>query len=147
MLIILSTLIDTMLAQARRDHPLETCGLISGPLGSDRPLRMIPMRNDAQSPDFFRFDSREQLNVWRDLETRGEEPVVIYHSHTHSPAYPSRDDIALAAEPHAHYVIVSTDPAAPAPVRSFRIAGGTVMEESIRTVARYADAGAVPSHS
>ena len=30
---------------------------------------------------------------------RDEEPVVIYHSHTATEAYPSRTDIGLASEP------------------------------------------------
>jgi proteasome lid subunit RPN8/RPN11 len=141
-LVILAELIDAMLAQARQDHPLETCGVIAGPVGSNRPMRLISMRNAAQSSEAFRFDSLEQLRLWKEMEERGEEPLVLYHSHTSSDAYPSRDDIACAAEPHAHYVIVSTDAACEQAVRSFRIFEGCVVEESIRTVDHY-----VPPHS
>lgn len=137
MLIILTTLVDAMLAQARQDHPLETCGVIAGPAGSNHPMRLIPMRNAAQSSDAFRFDSLEQLRAWKDMEARGEEPLVLYHSHTGSDAYPSRNDVTCAAEPHAHYVIVSTDTDCGQTVRSFRIAAGRIIEETIRTVDRY----------
>jgi [CysO sulfur-carrier protein]-S-L-cysteine hydrolase len=132
-------LLDAIRAQALRDAPVETCGVIAGPAGSDRPQRLIPIRNAARAPDFFRFDAHEHLHAWRDMEARGEAPVVIYHSHTHSPACPSREDIALATEPDAHYVIVSTQPGVAPAVRSFRIAGGAVVEEAIRVIAHAAD--------
>ena len=97
-----------IIAHARADHPDEACGVIAGPAGSDRPERFIPMTNAERSPTFYRFDSMEQLRVWREMDDRDEEPVVIYHSHTATEAYPSRTDIAYASEPGAHYVLVST---------------------------------------
>ncbi|AEA66014.1 Mov34/MPN/PAD-1 family protein [Burkholderia gladioli] len=136
MLTIYRDLLDAIRAQARRDAPLESCGVIAGPAGSDQPARLIPIRNAAAAPDFFRFDAQEHLRAWRDMGARGEVPVVIYHSHTQSVAYPSRDDAALASEPDAHYVIVSTQPGAAPDVRSFRIAGETVVEEAIRVIER-----------
>ncbi len=42
------------------------------------------------------------------MDDSDEEPVVVYHSHTATEAYPSRTDIGLASEPNAHYVLVST---------------------------------------
>jgi proteasome lid subunit RPN8/RPN11 len=74
----------------------------------------------------------EQLRVWRAMDERDEEPVVIYHSHTATEAYPSRTDIAYASEPGAHYVLVSTRDPQKAEFRSFRISDGTVTEEEIR---------------
>src|SRR5690606_37712753 len=97
---------DKIVAHARADHPDEACGVVAGPAGSDRPERFIPMVNAERSPTFFRFDSQEQFRVWREMDDRGEEPVVIYHSHTATEAYPSRTDIAYASEPQAHYVLV-----------------------------------------
>lgn len=140
MLIILSELLDAMLAQAREDHPIETCGVIAAPIGSKCPTRMIPMRNVAQSETFFQFAPQEQLRVWREMEALGEEPRVIYHSHTQSAGYPSRDDIRLACEPQAHYVILCTAGNSGVPVRSFRIVDGRVTEESIQVVTHYPSA-------
>ncbi len=138
MLIIVSQLIEAMLAQTRQDHPVETCGVIAGPRGSDLPLRLIPMRNAARSTDFFQFDPQEQLRVWKEMEERGEEPVVIYHSHTASRAYPSADDALFAAEPFAHYVIIGVDSAGRQEIRSFRIIDGDIIEEKLKSVERYA---------
>jgi proteasome lid subunit RPN8/RPN11 len=90
------------------------------------------MANAERSPTFYRFDSMEQLAVWRQMDERDEEPVVIYHSHTATEAYPSRTDIAYASEPGAHYVLVSTREPDVAEFRSFRIADGVVTEEDVR---------------
>jgi proteasome lid subunit RPN8/RPN11 len=124
-------LVDAMIAHARADHPDEACGVIAGPEGSDRPERFLPMVNAARSPTFYEFDTADLLALYRDLDDRDEVPVVIYHSHTATEAYPSRTDIAYASEPHAHYVLVSTRDPETAEVRSFRIVDGEVAEEEI----------------
>jgi proteasome lid subunit RPN8/RPN11 len=105
--------------------------VLAGPAGSDRPERFIEMLNAERSPTFYRFDSMEQLRVWREMDDRDEEPVVIYHSHTATEAYPSRTDISYASEPAAHYVLVSTRDPDRAEFRSFRIVDGVVTEEDV----------------
>ena len=94
MLTIRQGLVDEMVAHARRDHPDEACGVIAGPAGSDRPERFIPMVNAARSPTFYEFDSADLLHLYREMDDRDEVPVVIYHSHTATEAYPSRTDIS-----------------------------------------------------
>ncbi|MEP6462530.1 MAG: M67 family metallopeptidase [Frankiaceae bacterium] len=123
-----------IVAHARRDHPDEACGIVAGPVGSDRPERFLPMANAERSPTFYRFDAKEQLALWREMDERDEEPVVIYHSHTATEAYPSRTDITYAGEPGAHYVLVSTRDPDTVEFRSYRIADGTVTEEEVRVV-------------
>ncbi|GGL35711.1 Mov34/MPN/PAD-1 family protein [Planomonospora parontospora] len=137
MLRISQELVDKMIAHARADHPDEACGVIAGPEGSDTPARFVPMENAERSPTFYRFDSMEQLRVWREMDDRDEEPVVIYHSHTSTEAYPSRTDVSYAAEPNAHYVLVSTreELGEEAEVRSYRIVEGVVTEEEVVIVA------------
>lgn len=130
-------LVDAMVAHARADHPDEACGIIAGPEGSDRPKRFVAMLNAERSPTFYRFDSGEQLKVWRTMDDADEVPVVIYHSHTGTEAYPSRSDIALAAEPDAHYVLVSTRDPQENELRSYRIVDGVVTEEPVTIVDEY----------
>jgi proteasome lid subunit RPN8/RPN11 len=126
---------DAIVAHARRDHPDEACGVVAGPEGSDRPERFIPMVNAAGSPTFYEFDSTELLALYKDMDARDEEPVVVYHSHTATVAYPSRTDIGLASEPGAHYVLVSTrehgNSEGPVEFRSYRIIDGVVTEEEV----------------
>jgi [CysO sulfur-carrier protein]-S-L-cysteine hydrolase len=142
MLTISARLRDAIVAHARADHPDEACGVIAGPAGSDRPERFIPMMNAERSPTFYRFDSMEQLRVWREMDDRDEEPVVIYHSHTATQAYPSRTDISYASEPEAHYVLVSTADPDVAEFRSFRIVDGVVTEEEVTVTGDDDDAAA-----
>ncbi|HVX47171.1 MAG TPA: M67 family metallopeptidase [Mycobacteriales bacterium] len=130
---------DAIVAHARRDHPDEACGIVAGPAGSDRAERIIPMINAERSPTFYRFDSAEQLAVWREMDDRDEVPVVIYHSHTATEAAPSRTDISLAAEPDAHYVLVSTREVDSTEFRSFRIVDGVVTEEPVQITAGSAE--------
>nr|WP_308222336.1 M67 family metallopeptidase [Frankia sp. AgB32] len=125
---------EAIVAHARRDHPDEACGVVAGPAGSDRPERFIAMENAERSPTFYRFDATEQLRVWREMDDRDEEPVVIYHSHTATEAYPSRTDISLAGEPGAHYVLASTREPDSTEFRSFRIVDGAVTEEPVEIV-------------
>jgi [CysO sulfur-carrier protein]-S-L-cysteine hydrolase len=125
---------DQIVAHARKDHPDEACGILAGPAGTDRPTRFIPMTNAARSPTFYEFDSTEQFQVWREMDDQDEEPVVIYHSHTATEAYPSRTDIGLAAEPGAHYVLVSTRDEDRTEFRSYRIVDGEVVEEPVTVV-------------
>jgi proteasome lid subunit RPN8/RPN11 len=120
-----------IIEHARKDHPDEACGVIAGPAGSDIPTRFIPMQNAERSPTFYRFDSHEQLRVWRAMDDNDEEPVVIYHSHTATQAYPSRTDVSYASEPQAHYVLVSTRDESVDEFRSYRIVDGEVTEEPV----------------
>jgi proteasome lid subunit RPN8/RPN11 len=134
MLTISRELHDKIVAHARADHPDEACGVLAGPAGSDRPERFIAMENAERSPTFYRFDSGEQFRVWTQMDDADEEPVVIYHSHTATQAYPSRTDISYASEPNAHYVLVSTREQDQTEFRSYRISGGVVTEEPVTVV-------------
>ena len=126
---------DAIIAHARRDHPDEACGVIAGAAGSDTPERLVEMVNAERSPTFYSFDSMEQLRVWREMDDRDEEPVVIYHSHTSTEAYPSRTDVSYASEPNAHYLLVSTREELTEPeVRSYRIVDGEITEEEVEII-------------
>lgn len=129
---------DAIVAHAKKDHPDEACGVVAGPEGSDRPERFIPMVNAASSPTFYEFDPVDLLQLYKAMDARDEEPVVVYHSHTATEAYPSRTDIGLASEPNAHYVLVSTrehgNSPGPVEFRSYRIVDGEVTEEEVTVV-------------
>ena len=126
---------DAIVAHAKRDHPVEACGMVAGPVGSDRPERFVEMVNAAGSPTFYEYDSTDLFELYKEMDERDEEPVVIYHSHTATEAYPSVTDINLAGEPGAHYVLVSTrehgNNEGPVEFRSYRIIDGEVTEEPV----------------
>jgi [CysO sulfur-carrier protein]-S-L-cysteine hydrolase len=135
---------DAIVTHARRDHPDEACGVVAGRVGSDRPERFVPMRNAAATPyTLYEFASADLFQLYREMGDRDEEPVVVYHSHTHTEAYPSPTDRRLASEPAAHYVLVSTrhhgNDGGPVEFRSFRILDGEVSEEDVSVVTSYDD--------
>ncbi|GAA0898616.1 M67 family metallopeptidase [Pseudonocardia zijingensis] len=120
----------------------------------ERALRSVVLSGDhaeyqgeqRSSTTYYTFDRKERLRVNDEMDDRDEWPVVIYHSHTRSPAYPSQVDIDYASgplsDPRIHYVIVSTREGAPPTVgeyefRSFRIVDGEVTEEDVEVVESY----------
>jgi proteasome lid subunit RPN8/RPN11 len=129
-----AAILDAIVAHARQDHPDEACGLVAGTVGSDTPTRHIPMLNAARSMTYYELDSGEYLRVAREMDDRDEEPVVIYHSHTATEAYPSRTDVSLAGWPQAHYLLISTRDPAVTEVRSYRIVDGVVTEEPVKLI-------------
>lgn len=122
---------DAIVAHARRDHPDEACGIVAGPVGSDRAERVIEMTNAARSMTQYEFEPAEKLKLFRELDDRDEEPVVVYHSHTATEAYPSRTDVRFASQPDAHYVLVSTRDPEATELRSYRIVDDVVTEEEV----------------
>jgi proteasome lid subunit RPN8/RPN11 len=126
---------DAIVAHARADHPDEACGVVAGPIGSDRAVRFIPMANAARSTTFYEFDSMDLLKLYREMDDRDEVPVVVYHSHTATEAYPSRTDVSYASEPDAHYVLVSTREPDSYEFRSYRIVDGEITEEPVKVIA------------
>jgi [CysO sulfur-carrier protein]-S-L-cysteine hydrolase len=109
-----------MIKHALADHPKEACGILAG---FSEPELHIPMRNAARSALFFRFDLREQRDIWRDLSLAGMRPLALYHSHTASPALLSRSDIEFGTLMGAYSIVISTtNPAAP-DLRVYRVIG------------------------
>jgi proteasome lid subunit RPN8/RPN11 len=136
---------DAIVAHARKDHPDEACGVVAGPEGTETPERFIPMLNAARSPTFYEFDSGDLLRLYREMDDRDEWPVVVYHSHTATEAYPSRTDVGYASGPAADHVLVSTRHHGAetglvgdeVEFRSFRIVDGEVTEEDVDVVESY----------
>jgi proteasome lid subunit RPN8/RPN11 len=139
-------ILDAIILHARRDHPDEACGLVTGPEGSDTPTTHIPMENAARSMTFYEFDSQEYYRVFDAADRRGDEFVVVYHSHSATEAYPSRTDIDRASWPQAHYLLVSTRDPEVAEVRSYRILDGVVTEEPVQVLNSGVDQHAVQSY-
>ena len=124
--------IDEMIAHAKEDAPDECCGIIAGAGG--RAKKLYRAINAEHSPYRYSVDTKDLLRIHRDADSHGWEFLVIYHSHTHTEAYPSPTDVRLAAWSDAYYVLVSLmDETAPV-VRAFRILDGAITEEPIEIV-------------
>ncbi len=124
------SMIDEMIAHAREDAPDECCGIIAGD-ADGRAMKLYRAINAEHSPYRYSVDTRDLLRIHKDADSNDWEFLVIYHSHTHTEAYPSPTDIRLAAWPDAYYILVSLmDESAPV-VRAFRITEGLVEESPI----------------
>jgi proteasome lid subunit RPN8/RPN11 len=123
-----------MVAHCFDGLPLEACGLLAGPppaAPNDQAATVCyPTANAAASARVYTVEPRDFLKADRDAESRQLEIVAVFHSHTHTDAYPSPTDIAQAPDPGWHYVLVSLRHAVPV-VRSYRIVAGKVTEEPV----------------
>jgi proteasome lid subunit RPN8/RPN11 len=117
-----------MVAHCWAGLPLEACGLLAG-VGDDA-TRCYPTGNLAESALVYTVDPKGFLRADRDAEARGLTILGVFHSHTHTPAYPSPTDVAQAPDPDWHYVLVSLAEGAPV-VRAYRIANGNIDEEPL----------------
>ncbi len=119
-----------MVAHCLRGLPEEACGLLAGHLATGEVAGLYPADNLAHSARVYTLDPLAHLRADRDAEGRGLELVGVFHSHTHTDAFPSPTDVAQAPDPGWHYVIVSLRDDQPV-VRSYRIVEGAIEEESV----------------
>ena len=119
-----------MVAHALQDDPTECCGILAGKDGNIE--RLYRMSNAEASPYRYRMDAAELLHTYREIDDSGWDIIGIYHSHTHSQAYPSATDVRLATWPDARYILVSLLDRENPPIRAFHIDDGTVTEEDIK---------------
>jgi [CysO sulfur-carrier protein]-S-L-cysteine hydrolase len=117
--------LDLLVEHAWSDFPFEVCGLIG--LHPDGRAEVIPIANAERSMRYYVMDSRELLKGMRRIEDEGLG-LVIYHSHTHTQAYPSATDIRHAAYPEALYAIVTLQDRDVPDVRAFTMLDGVVAE-------------------
>lgn len=115
--------------QGLREFPNECCGVIAAEGGV--PVKVFPMTNADASPATYRLDGQEQLRVFDEIDERGWELWAIYHSHTHSEAYPSETDVRLAFYPEAYYLLLSLQDRAAPVLRAFRIEEDRIDEEEL----------------
>lgn len=110
--------------------PDEACGLLGGHAGRSQAVVCYPTANVAASARVYTVDPKGFLAADRDAEARGQSIIGVFHSHTHTDAYPSPTDVAQAPDPEWHYILVSLRDTAPV-VRSYRIIGGNIEEERV----------------
>ncbi|MDP8927572.1 MAG: M67 family metallopeptidase [Actinomycetota bacterium] len=116
---------ELLVERAWSDFPYEVCGLLG--LRSDGGIVHFPMTNAERSMTYYVMDGKELLRAMRTIEEEGWG-LAIYHSHTHTEAFPSRTDVELSAYPEAFYLIVSLQDRDTPELRAFRIIEGRISE-------------------
>ncbi len=150
-------ILDDLVAHARELDPFECCGLLAGKDGAvTRQYRITnTVAKDAQAVRVFDeanvkqlghltdtakaevayfMDPKEMLAAFKDMRDRQLDLTVIYHSHPHSPAYPSMTDVGLAYYPDAAYVIVSLENKSRPDIRAYWIKNRQVSPAEFRVV-------------
>jgi len=126
--------ISEMIEHSRLENPNECCGILAGTAGQVTKLYRI--QNSTPSPYRYVMDPEEQLKAMKDADERSLDLMAFYHSHTHSPAYPSDTDVRMATESgwvDFCYVLVSLEDSLNPDVRFFDISGdGNVNDEEAK---------------
>lgn len=131
-LLLPADLLAAVVHHATLSHPAEACGILTGPAGQTKTVaRQIPMHNAAHDPHTgFVFDVNEQLAAYADMDKRGEDPVVVYHSHPRGRATLSGRDQAHAAHTTAVWLVVATS-TRPPQVQAWRMQDGTPVKVEV----------------
>ena len=129
---------DEMVTHGLAGFPNESCGVLAGKEG--RPVKFFPMTNADSSSVTYRFDPEENLRVILEIEDEGWDQLALFHTHTHSDAFPSPTDrkralfadTTQASFPDSYYLIMSLSDREEPVLRAFKIAdGGEVSEEDV----------------
>lgn len=146
-----------MVAHARELAPYECCGLLAGKDGAVANHYRVTntIAKDSRAVEVFEaaevkqlkqlseerraevayfMDPQEMLSAFKDMRLRGLELAVIYHSHTHSPAYPSLTDVGLAYYPDAAYIIISLQDKTQPDIQAYWIKDSRVTPASYEVV-------------
>ncbi len=128
---ILKEVMLRIIEHAKRDAPLEACGYLAG---KDAVITAhYELTNIDKSCEHFFFDPKEQFAAIRDARAQRLAILAVYHSHPHTPAWPSEEDIRLANDPDLRYMIVSLAESTAA-VKSFKIRHKEVIEEEVEVI-------------
>jgi proteasome lid subunit RPN8/RPN11 len=124
---------DAIFEHARAEAPRECCGVIGGKDGQ-KTTTFHRVTNRAEGNRLYMMDDEELFAVLKEFDDRGEDPLVIYHSHPASPAYPSKTDVEMAFYPESFYVICSLENPQEPYLRAFTIIDEQISEAAIELV-------------
>lgn len=127
--------IEEIVDHARSELPHEACGLLAGMGG--QVAKVYRATNVEKSPVRYSIDPRELIRYMKDMDQHEWDLVGIYHSHTHTQAYPSATDVDLAFYPEAVYLILSLKNRIHPVIRGFRIVEGAISEVAVLTNSQY----------
>ncbi|HCJ66003.1 MAG TPA: hypothetical protein DHV62_01425 [Elusimicrobia bacterium] len=124
------TQLTEMFTHCRETFPNEACGILAGK--DEQVDKIYPTKNVSPTPyTRYLIDPQEQFKIFKEIEKENLEMLAIYHSHTHTHAYPSKTDCELANYPDVFYLIISlVNPKEPV-VKSYSIVDGKIKEEEV----------------
>ena len=121
-----------MVAHAKKEWPLECCGILSGRDGTVE--KAYELRNKEGSSVRYSMSPREQLRVLEEMEKESIDMIAIYHSHPHTLPFPSETDVKLAFYPEVASIIISLKEEQNPMVKAFRIGKEAIYLEEIEVI-------------
>ncbi len=126
------SILEDLVSHAQQCAPYECCGLLAGQDGqvtkhfrisntvakNDQAIKVFAeaevkhlkdLSEQTKAEVAYFMDPQEMLQAFKEMRATDLTLLVIYHSHTHSPAYPSETDVGLAYYPDVAYLIVSLE--------------------------------------
>ena len=118
-------IVDRMIEHSLAERPNEACGLLASKDG--KVVSVVKMANAAGSPVRYALDPKEQFGAYRMFDEQGLDLAGVFHSHTHTEAYPSPTDVRLASEDVPYLIVSLADE--PPTVRAYRILKENMWDE------------------
>jgi len=132
MLRIPKTIYQKMLDHAKREWPLECCGILSGKEKTVQ--RAFELKNIEESPVLYSMSPQEQIKAFEEMEKESMKMVAIYHSHPHTIPFPSETDVKLTFYPDVSSVIVSLKEKENPVMKAFQISEEAIYLEEIEVI-------------
>ncbi len=121
-----------LIDHARRESPLECCGILGGK--GETVQKAFEIQNTERSPIRYLMSPQEQLKVFEELEKESIEMIAIYHSHPDSMAFPSETDVKMAFYPEVVSIIISLKDEKNPAVKAFLISSEAISPQPIEVI-------------
>ena len=132
MLTIKNPIVEEIIAHALQEDPRECCGILAGK--GNLITHIFKLKNVEADPEKYWMDPKEQIQTFEEIERLNLELLGIYHSHPHSPPYPSPLDIMRAFYPTVAFFIISLLDREKPELRSFEIVKRKVKEKKYSVI-------------
>jgi len=132
MLRIPNTIYQEILDHAKKESPLECCGILSG---KEKTVQQaFKLKNTEESSAKYSISPQDQLRVFEEMEKESMEMIAIYHSHPHTIPFPSEIDVKLAFFPDISSVIISLKEEGNPVMKAFQISKEAIYLEDIEVI-------------
>jgi proteasome lid subunit RPN8/RPN11 len=121
-----------MIEHARKEDPVECCGILGGK--DETVQEHFETKNVENSSVQFLMDPQEQLNIFEEMEKNSMKMVAFYHSHPHTIPFPSEMDVQKTVDPEMPSIIISLKEKDEPIVKAFRIRKEAVYLEDIELI-------------
>jgi len=125
------TIFQKMVEHAKKQQPLECCGILSGK--GKTVQKIFELKNAEESRVKYSMSPLDQLKVFEEMEKESMEMIAIYHSHPHTIPFPSETDVKLNFYPDVSSVIISLKEENPV-VKAFQIGKEAIYLEEIDVI-------------